>query len=84
MVRGNYIIPDDYTDNDVPTATNQGVLFGPAQQSAAVNDVHTDGSISPGGYYRSAWPLYDGTHRALVSWSACRVVLDGLIQPLRL
>jgi hypothetical protein len=71
----------DYTDNDVATAANQGVLFGPAQRSLAVNPVHTDGSISPGGYYRSAWPLDDGTNRMLVSWSACRVVLNARVLP---
>jgi len=63
----------DYIDNTQPTAINQGILSGPAQQSAIINKVYTDGVISPGGLFRSAWPLHDGTNRVLVSWSQCRL-----------
>jgi hypothetical protein len=70
-----------YIDNNYPTAINLGVLFGPAQEPLTVNVVHTDSSISPGGRYMAAWPLHDGTNRALVSWSACRVLLNNIIQP---
>jgi len=71
----------DYIDNAAPTAVNQGILTGPAQKSAAVNKVFTDGSISPGGVFRSAWPLHDGTNRVLVSWSLCRLLDNNLIVP---
>lgn len=71
----------NYIDNYYPTAINLGALFGPAQEPATVNVVHTDNSISPGGRFMSAWPLDDGTNRMLVSWSACRVVLNSQILP---
>lgn len=72
---------DNYIDNTFPTAVNLGVLSGPAQVPLTSNVVHTDNTISPGGRFLSAWPLIDGTDRALVSWSACRVLENGLIVP---
>jgi hypothetical protein len=71
----------NYIDNYYPTTVNLGALFGPAQEPATANVVHTDNSISPGGRFMSAWPLDDGTNRMLVSWSACRVVLNSQIMP---
>ncbi len=71
----------NYIENSYPTASNLGVLSGPAQLSATQNIVTTDGTISPGGRFAAAWPLDDGTSRLLVSWSACRVLLNNLIQP---
>ena len=71
----------DYIDITGPTAINQGILNGPAQKSAVINKVFTDGTISPGGVFRSAWPLHDGTNRVLVSWSQCRLLKDNLIVP---
>jgi hypothetical protein len=72
---------DNYLDNDYPTANNLGVLFGPAQQPATVNDVHTDATISIGGRFMAAWPLRDDTNRALVSWSSCRLVINNSVVP---
>ena len=71
----------NYLDNISPTAANQGILSGPAQEGATVNDVHTDNTISPGGRFMSAWPLLDGTNRALVSWSSCRLIENTQIVP---
>ena len=71
----------NYIDNAGPTTVNEGILTGPAQKSAVVNKVFTDGSISPGGVFRSAWPLHDGTNRVLVSWSLCRLQENRLIVP---
>lgn len=71
----------NYLDNSSPTGINQGALSGPAQQDATVNEVHTDNTISPGGRFMSAWPLLDGTNRALVSWSSCRLVENAQIVP---
>lgn len=71
----------NYLDDTFPTALNQGVLTGPAQTDATVTDVHTDNTISPGGRYMSAWPLKDGTNRALVSWSSCRLLENGQTVP---
>ena len=39
------------------------------------------GVPSPGGRYRSVYPILDGTGRLLVSWSQCRVVEDQLNVP---
>jgi len=71
----------DYIDNTQPVVASQGMLTGPAQSSLVINDVHTDNTVSPGGRFRSAWPLQDGTDRALVSWSECRLLEDARIVP---
>jgi hypothetical protein len=63
----------NYADNTQPTWPNMGMLSGPGQVSAIDLDVRTDGSISPAGRFRSVYPLWDGTNRALVSWSQCRL-----------
>lgn len=63
----------DYADNSQPTWPNQGILSGTGQYSAIGQDIRTDNSISPAGRYRSVYPLWDGSSRALVSWSQCRL-----------
>lgn len=63
----------NYIDDTAPKASNLGLLAGPAQRAATINNVHTDNSISPGGQFSAAWPLHDGTDRMLVSWSQCRL-----------
>ena len=80
---GDLVVIDtaNYIDNTFPTAVNVGVLFGPAQVPATTNVVNTDNTISPGGRFMSAWPLLDGTNRALVSWSACRLLENTRIVP---
>src|SRR5690606_24981056 len=57
-----------YVENVQPTAANLG-MPGPAQVSATPNQVRTDLAPSPGGRFSSAFPLWDGTGRVLVSWS---------------
>ncbi|MCQ3828999.1 PD40 domain-containing protein [Microbulbifer elongatus] len=49
-----------------------GVLQG--QESLSVEQVITDGGLSPHGLFASAWAFHDGTSRLLVSWSECRVI----------
>jgi hypothetical protein len=80
---GNLVAIDAarYVDNAQPLVADIGILTGPAQVNATVNDVLTDGSISPNGHYASAWPLHDGTGRMLVSWSQCRVLEDARPMP---
>ena len=63
-----------YLENTQPTAPNIGVLTGPAQVDATINDVLTQAGPSPGGRYGSAYPIQDGTGRLLVSWSQCRLI----------
>ncbi|MCH7984346.1 MAG: hypothetical protein IIC28_10295, partial [Chloroflexi bacterium] len=64
-----------FVENFQPTAANSG-LVGPAQIAATNNQVRTDLAPSPGGRYRSAFPLWDGTDRVLVSWAICRVMAE--------
>lgn len=72
----------NYVDNRQPTWANQGVLGGSAQSTAIDLDVRTDGNISPAGRFRDVNPLWDGSNRALVSWSQCRLLdSNGRITP---
>jgi len=71
----------DYIENTQPPAVNRGILVGPAQADATVNDIRTDGSISPGGMFSAAFPLWDGTDRIFVSWSQCRVLDQSTLNP---
>lgn len=69
----------NYLNNTQPNRDNAGVLSGPAQTPATINDVLTaDDEPSPGGRFSAVYPLKDGTDRLLVSWSQCRLT-DGLI-----
>lgn len=70
---------DNYIDNTQPTNTTNG--SGPAQNSITETTVETDHDLSPGGYYGAYFPLWDGTSRALVSWSQCRVDTGDTIGP---
>lgn len=63
----------DFIDNEQPIASQAGLL-GPAQQSVTPEGVRTDDEPSPAGRYRTAFPLFDGTGRYLVSWSQCRLL----------
>ena len=46
---------------------------GSAQQSIIDADITTDGSVSPAGYYSSAYPIDDGSERLLMSWAPCQL-----------
>ncbi|MEJ2694646.1 MAG: hypothetical protein P8166_16875, partial [Candidatus Thiodiazotropha sp.] len=70
----------NYVDNDQPTWLNTG-LAGPAQSPATVHQVTTDGTPSIDGRLSSAFPLYDGTNRMLISWSQCRLMEGSTIVP---
>lgn len=63
----------NYTDINQPTVPNLGILAGSGQVLAINQDVRTNNSVSPAGRYRSVYPLGDGSDRALVSWSQCRL-----------
>ncbi len=54
---------------------------GTAQSSATTLGITTDSDKpSLGGRFASAYPLYDGTNRMLVSWAPC-LVLDTTVTP---
>ena len=80
---GDLVIIDgkDYVENTQALLTSAG-LTGPAQTRATQNDVLTIPGPSPGGRFNSAFPLWDGTNRILVSWEQCRILNpDGTIGP---
>ncbi len=73
---------DNYINNTQPTLDNIGVLSGPAQFSATINNVlTTDTEPSPGGRYSAVYPLADGTERLIVSWSQCRLTEETPVDP---
>lgn len=69
----------NFVENTQPLASSAG-MTGPAQTRATPNEVLTVAGPSPGGRFRSAYPLWDGTNRILVSWSQCRL-LDTTVTP---
>jgi len=60
----------NYVENG--QGTNGGV-GGSAQQTVTTNVVNTEPGVSDGGRYSTVFPLWDGTGRALVSWTQCQV-----------
>lgn len=70
-----------YVDNTRGASPDNAGLPGPAQTRALPTDVRTIPGPSPGGRYRSAAPLFDGTNRLLVSWSQCRLLEEARIVP---
>ena len=69
-----FIDTNNYVENTQPLAANSGVLTGPAQSPATNNNIITGTPLSPGGRYKNAFPLWDGTNRVFVSWSQCRLL----------
>ena len=69
-----------YVENTQPLLADSG-LAGPAQTPATANPVSTLPGPSAGGRFNSAWPLWDGTGRILVSWSECRLLDDTQSAP---
>jgi hypothetical protein len=62
-----------YVENTQPLAAFAG-LGGPAQARGTPNLVSMVAGPSQGGRFRSAFPLWDGSDRLLVSWSLCRLL----------
>ncbi|MFT6896621.1 MAG: hypothetical protein ACJA13_001023 [Paraglaciecola sp.] len=62
----------NFIDNMTPSASSPGML-GPAQRSALFDNVNINADLSPGGYFSSVYPLWDGSARQLFTWSQCRV-----------
>lgn len=77
---GDLVLIDstNYVDcnQTVPTTAVNTSTVCNAQSRALPTIVKTIPGPSPGGRYRSAAPLFDGTNRLLVSWSQCRL-MDG-------
>jgi Tol biopolymer transport system component len=63
------------------TSSPPGTTTTPGQMSATTLGVTTDQKLpSLGGRFYSAYPLYDGTNRMLVSWSPCLVTVSNTTQ----
>jgi hypothetical protein len=78
---GDLVLVDarNFVENNQPLAINAG-MAGPAQRRATPALVSLVEGPSVGGRFRSAFPLWDGSNRLLVSWSLCRL-LDGAQTP---
>lgn len=74
---------DQFVEYDQPTlAAAAAAATGPAQMSATALGVTTDANLpSLGGRIASAYPLYDGTNRMLISWSPCLLLDDSVTPP---
>ena len=77
---GNLQIIDinDYVENNQSVPDTGYPTSSTAQVAATQNDVRTQTANgvpvpSPGGRFNSAFPLWDGTNRVLVSWGQCRL-----------
>jgi hypothetical protein len=74
----NYVDIHQASTSTTPAAVNPALL---GQVSATTLGITTDESMpSLGGRFFSAYPLYDGTNRMLVSWSPCLVIVSGATQ----
>lgn len=73
-IGGDYVSIDitNFIDDQQPIQSQAG-LSGPAQTPVLFDNIHIDGSISPGGRFASVFPLWDGSGRVIFSWSQCRV-----------
>jgi hypothetical protein len=54
---------------------------GPAQRRATVSNINNSGSLSLTGRYSSAFPLWDGSNRMLVTKSTCRLDVNNVVRP---
>ncbi len=68
---------ENYSDKDKPLVDGMG---GSAESPATIYDVSFDG-LSLGGRFSAAAPLWDGSNRALISWSPCRLIEGSRIVP---
>jgi hypothetical protein len=78
-VENNQSVPDAAGTNFVPTAS---AAMSPSTQNDVLTQTLRGMPVpSPGGRYDSAFPLWDGTGRILVSWNQCRLQnpTDGTI-----
>jgi hypothetical protein len=76
----NYVDCNDTVPRTTVTAASRTLCA--AQSRALPTEVVTaQNAVSPGGRFRSAAPLFDGTNRLLVSWSQCRLTENGRIVP---
>ncbi|KPJ95037.1 MAG: hypothetical protein AMJ55_04950 [Gammaproteobacteria bacterium SG8_15] len=57
--------------------SSNGALVAGGQSSATPSQITTDGSLSLGGRYISAFPLWDGSGRILISKGLCQILVNN-------
>ena len=68
---------EDYIDNHQPVSSRSG-LAGPAAEPATIEAVTAQpDTLSRAGRYGSAWPLWDGSNRLLLSKSTCTLAIGN-------
>jgi hypothetical protein len=70
----------NYVEFEQPSSPNGGTGPGHTRATPAIA-VSTAPGRSPGGRFRSVFPLSDGSNRLLVSWSQCRVTNGDTVLP---
>ena len=69
---------DTYVDNTAGVAAYSN-LTGPAQTSLSGGQIRTDSTPTLAGRLSSFYPLDDGSNRALVTWSPCRLLENNVV-----
>ncbi len=82
---GDIVIIDTrrFANATQPVYSFTGIGSG-AQEQATINPISTESpniEFSQGGRYSSAWPLWDGSNRMLISKSTCTLDIDGIRRP---
>lgn len=73
---------ENFVNNDQALISANAETGSTAQQPATNLNVTTGTAPSPGGRFSSAFPLWDGTSRLLISWTPCRLQsLSGQLMP---
>ena len=81
LIDGVHYVENGQTLTGPPYNLSAASYPGPAQtQATTLNNIYTIPGPSPGGRFNSAYPLWDGSNRILVSWSQCRL-LDSTQTP---
>jgi len=68
---------NNFSDETKPLVASMG---GRAESQATTYDVSVDG-VSLGGRFSAATPLWDGSDRAIIAWSPCRLLDNSRIVP---
>ena len=79
---GELVFIDSENFSDISQIRTTSTQSSPSStQTAATPLITTSSSPSPDGRFLNAVPLWDGSHRALVSWSPCRLLNGSRILP---
>ncbi len=62
---------EEFVEYNYPLRASTSTQTGQENYTSFV--VNSDGSFTANGRFSAVYPLYDGTHRAIVSWAPCRL-----------